>query len=523
MKISDEVLTVLRRGTWSGAGVVYFLPVGQLDRKLYMAVNKVLEAAGGKWDRKCKGHVFSSAAGRDSFKDIFASGEVRTAQEDGFFRTPAAVVQRMIRAAKIKPGLTYLEPSAGDGAIAGELTKLQPEQVTCAELHEGRAQSLYRFNVNVKQCDFLRSNPEFGKSSLRYDRILMNPPFAKQADIDHVTHALKFLAPGGVLVTLMSAGAKFRTNSKTHKFWELLGNYSYSVSDLPEKSFAESGTTVNAIMLTVECGKQTGGAAMGLTNSKKNGNVQKVSKAELSKYWVRLNKYWQRWLADRMHARTVSKTLEEQAKNFGEQAYKKTHDLYVRYAGKVPPDLDLSESFIKKMDQSLKLGNTGSAKQPGKHPKETKKMAKKAMAKPTVAKKVMTVAKAAPKAATTGIPFEDDGSVDIDKLTREQLKLVIKDYELGIIVNKGMTDGDIRDKINESMAGSPEAEAEAEAEPEAEPEAEAEAEADVSEAEPAAEADVSEAEPEAEADVSELADALAEALIRKLRTMLAKL
>jgi len=32
---------------------------GQLDRKMYLAVNKVLEMMGGKWNRKQKGHVFS--------------------------------------------------------------------------------------------------------------------------------------------------------------------------------------------------------------------------------------------------------------------------------------------------------------------------------------------------------------------------------------------------------------------------------------------------------------------------------
>jgi 16S rRNA G1207 methylase RsmC len=34
----------------------------------------------------------------------------------------------------------------------------------------------------------------------------MNPPFARQADIHHVNHALKFLKPDGLLVSVMSAG-----------------------------------------------------------------------------------------------------------------------------------------------------------------------------------------------------------------------------------------------------------------------------------------------------------------------------
>jgi 16S rRNA G1207 methylase RsmC len=33
-----------------------------------------------------------------------------------------------------------------------------------------------------------------------YDRVVMNPPFDLERDVDHVTHALKFLEPEGQLV-----------------------------------------------------------------------------------------------------------------------------------------------------------------------------------------------------------------------------------------------------------------------------------------------------------------------------------
>ena len=36
-----------------------------------------------------------------------------------------------------------------------------------------------------------------------------------QQDIDHVTAAYGLLAPGGILVTIMSAGVLFRENKKT--------------------------------------------------------------------------------------------------------------------------------------------------------------------------------------------------------------------------------------------------------------------------------------------------------------------
>ena len=57
MKVSRDVLNVLDAAQVSGNKVVL---VGALDRKLYTSVDKVLQAAGGKWDRKAKAHVFGA-------------------------------------------------------------------------------------------------------------------------------------------------------------------------------------------------------------------------------------------------------------------------------------------------------------------------------------------------------------------------------------------------------------------------------------------------------------------------------
>ena len=59
MKIDKEILNILDNCTFAiGKRNVVYLPLGQLDRKTYSAVNKCLEAIGGKWSRKEKGHIF---------------------------------------------------------------------------------------------------------------------------------------------------------------------------------------------------------------------------------------------------------------------------------------------------------------------------------------------------------------------------------------------------------------------------------------------------------------------------------
>ncbi|EDR2800677.1 SAM-dependent methyltransferase, partial [Salmonella enterica subsp. enterica serovar Havana] len=54
MQISTEVLNVLSRCRAEGN---FLFLADQLDRSIYVKTNKVLEAAGGKWNRKEQAHI----------------------------------------------------------------------------------------------------------------------------------------------------------------------------------------------------------------------------------------------------------------------------------------------------------------------------------------------------------------------------------------------------------------------------------------------------------------------------------
>ena len=74
-----------------------------------------------------------------------------------------------------------------------------------------------------------------------------------QQDIDHVTAAYNLLAPGGILVTIMSAGVLFRQNKKTIAFREdIMEPHGTYLDRLPAGAFKESGTMVNTILLRLE-------------------------------------------------------------------------------------------------------------------------------------------------------------------------------------------------------------------------------------------------------------------------------
>lgn len=244
MRIDDEVLAVLSAAQTEGCNV--FL-TGQLDRKLYDRTNKVLEAAGGKWNRKARAHVFAADAS-DRMDQIILSGAVEVPKDEfNFFPSPPAVVVRLMELADIEPGMVMLEPSAGRGAIALPAAAAGATVDCCEVMRENHAHLLAQPGLRaVTRQDFLTVPPE-----PFYDRVVMNPPFMKQADIKHVTHAHKFLKPDGLLVAVMSASVRFRSDARTKVFQALVADRGGHIEPLPENSFKASGTGVNTVIAVI--------------------------------------------------------------------------------------------------------------------------------------------------------------------------------------------------------------------------------------------------------------------------------
>lgn len=189
------------------------------------------------------------------------SRAVGHARNFGLFPSPPPVVDQVLEAAGLihSEGLRVLEPSAGTGAIAAAAADAQHRVDVCEiqpELAEQlRASGRY---AAVWVRDFLRTPPRAD-----YDRVVMNPPFDRGRDIDHVLHAWEFVKPGGVLVAVMSAGTEFRQDRKSQAFREWVDarhrcGWGRPWRDLPPGSFASVGTNVNAVFLTLTKEKPQG-------------------------------------------------------------------------------------------------------------------------------------------------------------------------------------------------------------------------------------------------------------------------
>lgn len=173
------------------------------------------------------------------------------AKNFGFFPTPQDVVDRiMCQHLWVKDGMTVLEPNAGTGSLAIPMVKAGAA-VTCVEIQPHLAKGLEEMQLfrSVVCADFLRQVPEILGT---FDRIVMNPPFDKGLDVDHVSHAVRFLKSGGQLVAIMSAGAEFREDKRTLRFRTMVERMKGEFYDLPQGSFKESGTNVNTCILVLK-------------------------------------------------------------------------------------------------------------------------------------------------------------------------------------------------------------------------------------------------------------------------------
>lgn len=161
-----------------------------------------------------------------------------------FYWTPPAVAEAALDFAGIShprhyrgdaPAYRVLEPSCGDGRILDMLREYGCRPLGI-EYHPGRASEARQKGHSVVTANFLEQAP-----APEFDRVVMNPPFYGRHYAKHVRHALKFLKPGGTLVSILPATAHYDHD-------ELKGEW----RDLPVGSFSEAGTNVPTGLLRMK-------------------------------------------------------------------------------------------------------------------------------------------------------------------------------------------------------------------------------------------------------------------------------
>ncbi|HEY8066607.1 MAG TPA: DUF4942 domain-containing protein [Methylosinus sp.] len=224
------------------------------------------------------GEVIADGATKE--EDPLQNRKLTPARHFGFFPTPPEAVDEFFRGRGCVSGipilrrreesrLRILEPSAGTGNLARRCVHSAAVMaewsnrgrnyvdeyrfdnlVDCVEIQPELAAGLEAEGIynRVIRADFLSLRPNAFEP---YDLVVMNPPFDRERDLDHVTHALGFLKPGGQLFAIISAGTEFRETRKAVAFRALVERNGGSFRDLPPGSFRESGTNVNTVVVTM--------------------------------------------------------------------------------------------------------------------------------------------------------------------------------------------------------------------------------------------------------------------------------
>ena len=221
----------------------------QLDRDTYVRLNKALEVLGGKWNRSARGHIFPGDPSEKIAEALQAGEVVDVKKTYEFFETPPEVANLLVSHLSPREKDLVLEPSAGHGGIADVVRAACEDcKLSLIEIEPSNRQILKEKGYKLIGKDFLK----YRKKKPLFDRIIMNPPFSKQQDIDHVMHAWKFLKPGGRLVAVMSAGTEFRSNRKAAQFQEFVESIGGHVEQLPPESFKTSGTGINTLFVVLD-------------------------------------------------------------------------------------------------------------------------------------------------------------------------------------------------------------------------------------------------------------------------------
>ena len=228
--------------------ILFLPPISDGALANYNEVRTALLNAGAKYKRNT--FVFPNDA-QPYIDRLMGGDKVNIKQEFQFFGTPAKLADELVSRADVKKNHKILEPSAGQGAIVDAIVREVPSiWVDCCELMDINANILAKHsNVHFICEDFLKMPKQYDGY---YDRIIANPPFNKNQDIDHIRKMFECLKKGGRLVSIASKSWSFGSQKKQVAFREWLDEVGATTEEIENGAFKESGTTVGGFIIVID-------------------------------------------------------------------------------------------------------------------------------------------------------------------------------------------------------------------------------------------------------------------------------
>lgn len=224
------------------------LPAVQFNKKSYADAKKWIEEAGGSWTGgKVQGFTFPFNADR-VFSRLKEGKRCNLKQEYQFFETPEDVADWLVMlAGGVHESDTVLEPSAGQGALVKAIHRACPHvTVDCFELMPENMELLQKMpGVRIMGDDFTKSK------SVAYTKIVANPPFSNNQDIEHVMKMYDLLHEGGTMAAITSTHWQFSTEKKCEAFRDWLQKVGGARYEIERGAFQESGTSIKTLAVVI--------------------------------------------------------------------------------------------------------------------------------------------------------------------------------------------------------------------------------------------------------------------------------
>lgn len=138
-----------------------------------------------------------------AFNHLCRNG-VPNVKTNQFYPTPSNIVDFVADYLNLdgNTDCTILEPSAGNGSLA----LIQPDKTHAYEVSSSLCAVLEAKSVqSVVNEDFLTVNPNAAKA-VKYDYVLINPPYSEGRWKLHIEHALKFMKPDAEMIAIIPEG-----------------------------------------------------------------------------------------------------------------------------------------------------------------------------------------------------------------------------------------------------------------------------------------------------------------------------
>lgn len=233
-----------------GTNLMVLKPTRALSDSEYDAIKEYIECMGGHWRERVKGFTFR-------MEDFRRDREACVKEAEQFFATPDEVAYRVFGMSGIQErhergeGIILLEPSAGNGSLLRMVPMEWISNYYVVEPIKERVYMLMQMGYEVYPETFEMFYERESKAGTKVTNVMMNPPFSKSRDIKHVMMAYEMLAPGGVLVAVMSENAFYYKNRTSESFRSWLNKIDYTVESIPNSAFKESGTSIDTVILRV--------------------------------------------------------------------------------------------------------------------------------------------------------------------------------------------------------------------------------------------------------------------------------